>query len=238
MAKRPAFIPLKYNNKTFVHEQDFSFEWFPGFSTKQKQKSIEAFHKSITKYYPKARVLEVSSKSQNPLGVNLSAFNLMINDKFSSKQFSVESAFQSSKVFENGGPYIDLLEKTSRDAKKDYRLKESGKLKYFKYANHIWKLEPKTAFYDWLYITALMQYKNLVAEVAKYNVFTDIEFNPEQSINCQARSVAILVSLYNNNYLEKTLESIDNFVTIVYNDKANNSKDQKVFEQMSFNDIK
>lgn len=45
-----------------------------------------------------------------------------------SKSFSVETAFQGSKVFEKGGPYVDLLNGTSRDAKKDMRLKESGNL--------------------------------------------------------------------------------------------------------------
>lgn len=34
------------------------------------------------------------------------------------KNFSVESAFQSSKVFEKGGPYLDLLYEIPKKTKK------------------------------------------------------------------------------------------------------------------------
>lgn len=64
---------------------------------------------------------------------------------------SVEPIFQSSKVFEKGGPYKDLLRKTSLEAKKDKRIKESGDLIYFDYDNRRWNLEPKTMFYDYIY---------------------------------------------------------------------------------------
>jgi type I restriction enzyme M protein len=65
------------------------------------------------------------------------------------KKYSVESAFQASKVFEFGGPYKDILDKTSREAKKDPRLKNSGKLKFFNFGNRKFELVPTTYFYNW-----------------------------------------------------------------------------------------
>ena len=40
-----------------------------------------------------------------------------------------------------------------------------------------------------------------------YEAFTDIEFNPDKSINCQARAAALYVSLRREGVLEKALSS-------------------------------
>ncbi|WFA05262.1 hypothetical protein [Bacillus sp. HSf4] len=213
MANRPVFIAEKTDN-SFVKEKQINFEWFAGFSVKQKQKSIESFHENIKKYDEKLNILEVSSKSKDELGVALSAFNLIITAK-NGKKFSVETAFQASKVFQNGGPFLDLYEKTSKEAKKDPRIKNSGKLLYFQFFSRKWDLEPKTLFYDWLYINALALNEDIANSVVEYNAFTDIEFNPEKSINCQARSVALYVSLYKANQLDKALESVDRYKQII-----------------------
>ena len=50
----------------------------------------------------------------------------------------------------------------------------------------------------------------------EFDVFTDIEFNPQKSFNCQARSVAIAVTLLKNNLLDKFLNDKNLFKT-VYN---------------------
>ena len=76
-----------------------------------------------------------------------------------------------------------------------------------RYGDDEWPLIPRTRFYDWLYITALSQNKELSEAVINYNAFTDIEFNPRKSINCQARSAAIYVSLYRAGKLEEYLSS-------------------------------
>ena len=47
--------------------------------------------------------------------------------------------------------------------------------------------------------TVLCQLCNLPAGDAG---FTDIEFNPERSINCQARSCALLVTLLKNDWID------------------------------------
>lgn len=178
-----------------------------------------------------SKILEISSKSTETLGVNLSAFNLMIEHPKSKIKYSVESAFQTSKVFENGGPYIDLLQKTPKEAKQDSRLKNSGDLIKFTIYNRDWPLEPKTLFYDWLYINALSKYPEYVEEIVKYDAFTDIEFNPNKSINCQAGAVALFVSLYRRNLLDRAISSIDEYIKIITN---KNIKEESIeYEQMS-----
>jgi hypothetical protein len=221
MAIRPLFIP-KNNGDIFTITRDIDFKWYSGLSKSQKQKSISEFH-SKAKTYDVNRILDISSSSEIELGVKLSAFNLIIRTKKLNKSFTVETAFQASKVFENGGPYVDLLGMDSRAAKKDIRLKESGNLIQFKFYNTIWSLKPRTAFYDWLYISALEQNKALAKELLNFDAFTDIEFNPIKSINCQARSAALYVSLSKRQLLESALESPANFLSILkfhYNEES------------------
>ena len=57
------------------------------------------------------------------------------------------------------------------------------------------RLEPRTFFYDWLYVSALAGRPELVNELEHRAAFTDIEFNPKRSINCQAHLVALFQGL-------------------------------------------
>lgn len=141
----------------------------------------------------------------------------MMKSNIENKQFSVESAFHASKVFEKGGPYADIIGMDSKNAKRDERLKESGKLISFKYADKEWDIEPKTMFYDWLYISALSLESNreLANQVLMYDAFTDIEFNPAKSINCQAKAVALYVSLSRQGILDTVLKATDEYINII-----------------------
>ncbi len=221
MAKRNVFI-VDISEK-FLKKVYIEFKWFPGFAISQKQKSIDSLHENFIEKYKDKKILEISSKSRDTLGIKLSAFNLMINTP-KGKEYSVECAFQSSKVFETGGPYKDILYMTSREAKKDKRLRESGKLISFKFYNVQWELEPKTLFYDWLYINALYIKKDLANEVLKFDAFTDIEFNHLKSINCQARSAALFVSLSRQGLLEKAIVSQLNYKNIILNKYTDNKQ--------------
>lgn len=212
MATRPVFIP-NFEDNSFIRKVNIDFQFHSGFAVVQKQKSIASMHKAIHEKYGYNKILEVSSKSQDQLGVDLSAFNLMMFDKKANKEFSVECAFQSSKVFVNGGPFLDLLNKTSREAKKDPRIQESGELVKFVFYEREWDLLPRTAFYDWLYINALNANPQYHEELLTYEAFTDIEFNPEKSINCQARSIAIFLSLYRKGLLNQ-VKNQDNFLNL------------------------
>jgi type I restriction enzyme M protein len=116
---------------------------------------------------------------------------------------SVESAYQSSKVFENGGPYLDLLNCSSMEAKQDQRLKNSGRLLNFAFADKTWPIRRAPNLYDFLYIRGLL-HSNDHQELLHFNAFTDIAFSQVsldykhgRSYNCQARSAAIFHSLSN-----------------------------------------
>lgn len=217
MANRPVYIPITKAQSPGVITMDIEFKWFPGMSKSQKQKSISSLHEAANKLniYP---VLEISSKSEVELGVQLSAFNLLITTKKRHKSFTVETAFQSSKIFDRGGPYRDLLEGTSIQAKKDMRLKESGNLLKFLFFSKEFPLKPRTFFYDWLYINALHQNEGLAEQTTCYQGFTDIEFNPQKSINCQAYSAALYVSLRNLGVVNDALESPEMFLEVLNNE--------------------
>lgn len=184
MAERPAYFVS--NGK--VTAKSYPFEWFSGFAVSQKQKSIDSLHNAILKSDSSANPLEISTKSKNPLGVRLSAFNLKLDG------YTLENIFQSSKVFANGGTYRDLLKVSPKDAKKDPRLKNSGALKSFDYNGEVFPLIPKTVFYDYIYIKSVKQSlaTEEIKKITDYNYFTDIEFNPNRSINTQAKSVAVI----------------------------------------------
>lgn len=214
MANRPYF-QIGNGIDNFYEENTCDFKFYTGFALSQKQKSVKSFHEEILKKYPNVKILEVSRRSENPIGVSLSAFNLQYYNT-DGKKYPVECVFQSSKVFSNGKQYVDLLNKTAREAKKDERLKTSGNLTKFSLNNEDWKLEPKTYFYDYIYLSALNKNKKLCEQLMEFDVFTDIEFNPQKSFNCQARSVAIAVTLLKNNLLDKFLNDKNLFKT-VYN---------------------
>lgn len=195
MANRPFFIPND-NKDELVKTERVEFKWFSGFAKVQKQKSISSFHENISKQFRYNKILEISTKSKDKLGVKLSAFNLKIN--FKNKEYFLESLFQGSKVFSNEGPYVDIYKKESIDAKKDERIKRSD-LKEFSFFGEKFTLD--FDFYSWLYFLALKQNKKLTSEMLQYQAFTDIEFNPEKSLNCQAYSAALYLSMIKNNIL-------------------------------------
>ncbi|MBD5093873.1 MAG: hypothetical protein HDT27_04570 [Subdoligranulum sp.] len=184
MAKRPVF----YIDQGKAASKEYAFEWFPGFAVSQKQKSVESLHDAIRRVCPAARPLEISTKSREALGQKLSAFHLRLGGH------TLENIFQSAKVFEQGGPYLDLLCVPPREAKHDERLKTSGPLKAFYYQGETFPLIPRTVFYDYIYIAAVKESlaPEEISAIAGYDHFTDIEFNPAKSINTQARTAAII----------------------------------------------
>ena len=180
MAKRPAWTIE--NGK--IISKDFEFAWNGGFAISQKRKNINALHQAIEDATGQT-ALEISSKGEVELGNKLSAFKMKTTGVF------IENVFQASKRYENGGPYLDLLDVAPKDAKRDERHKISGKLVAFVRNGEDWPLEPKTVFYDYIYVLAVIENFGCELDINEYNWFTDIEFNPGKSINCQARAVAI-----------------------------------------------
>lgn len=211
MAKRPVFIADV--NLPFFKEENVEFFFYSGFALVQKQKSMKSLHEAYLVKHPEHRILEVSSKSDHCEGVKLSAFNLKTQLKDGSF-VPLECAFQSSKVFEDGKQYLDILQDNAHDAKKDERLRTSGPLKSFCFEGEDFPLVPKTIFYDWLYIQALRNDPELCDMATEYDAFTDIEFNPQKSINCQARALAIYVGMRKAGEEGYYLKSKERFVEL------------------------
>ena len=174
MAVRPIFISTGDMAEPFV-SKDINFKWMEGMSYSQKCKRRDSLSIEIAKLYDIKRWLEISTKSDKDIGVKLSAFNLLLNT--STGTDSVESIYQSSKVFDD------------------------GKIVSFKYNDCFFENYPTGMFYDYIYMYAILQNKNLINQFVQYDIFSDIEFNPKKSINTQARAAAIFRTLYVNHSL-------------------------------------
>ena len=210
MADRIVFLPTAQRENALFTEHLVSFEWVPGMAISQGTKSVLNLHAAERAELGIGRILEISTRSPEHFGISLSAFNLPV--EVSEKMVSVEVAYQSSKVFTDGGPYLDLLNGSSMDAKQDSRLKTSGDLTEFKFENTRWPLSNNPNFYDYLYIRGLVAIPDS-NKLLDYEAFTDIAFNQnrsagsgKKSFNCQARSAAIYCSLLNRMKREQVLD--------------------------------
>ncbi len=230
MAKRPVFLPEIRDGA--VRQEMITFDWYPGFSVQQKQRSIRSLHDSAALEFgwDPNYTLEVSTKSHQRLGVSLSAFNLTLpRPKWyadlvpdSPHRLSLESIYQGSKVFAEGrGPHLELYQATPREAKRfmsEHGLRLEAPVS-FRYGEDEWLTQPgKTTFYDYIYLKALQHaegHETLdLGRLSEANAFTDIEFNPEKSLNCQARSCALYVVLSQRHQLETALADIDAFAEV------------------------
>lgn len=191
-------------------------------------------------------ILEVSTASHDmEVGQALSALNLIYVDPITQESHPLENWFQASKVFiKDGiemGPYIELLhikrpksyinpcpdKKTAERFQGDPLFDKiqseigGGQLGCFKLSGEKYPLIPKSAFYDYLYISALCQPQNkAVAEkLLNFRVFTDIMFNPgsdkKKKFNTQARSCAIFVALSKRGVLNCDIPTFSRFVQAV-----------------------
>lgn len=219
MAYRPVFCGDAFGYKKYM----IDFEFFTGFSLSQKQKSIQSLHNSIIRTFPGRKILEVSSKSLDEIGRQASAFNLNVTLK-SGKEFSVEQIFQGSKKFRRGGSQLHLIDKMTPKELKKYigKIHQVDELVSFECFGQIFPLKPQTFFYNWLYINSLHKNKLLANQIINYDTFTDIEFNPNKSKNCQAEACSIYVYLYKSNLLDFALSSKENFLEVVYKEKKDN----------------
>ncbi len=225
MSVRPVFIP-QTEGQNYVKKIDIDFTWFPGFSNEQKRKSIKSLHEGIRRKTNTSKILEISTKSEERIGVKASAFNLRL--RLFDIDASLESIYQGSKVFEEGGPYIDLYKKTSVESKKDSRLRSSGNLIGFEFLGEFWGVND--SFYDWLYLNALHQNNEIRKEILNYQAFTDIEFNPKKSYNCQAFSAALFSSITQRGKDLEEIRSKKNFKELFFSDETFNFQQIRLFD--------
>ena len=184
MAIRPIYISTGNINNPFIQD-DIYFKWISGYSYINKCKRRDSLKQEIEKLYDIKKWLEVSTISDKDIGKKLSALNLMITLSNNSK-YSVENIYQCSKVYEN------------------------NHIVSFKFKNTEFENTPYGMYYDYIYMVALFQNKEYHKLINNYYLFTDLFFNPNKSLNTQARAVAIFKSLYDNNYLD-ILKDVNEF---------------------------
>ena len=202
MATKMCFVVGK--NKSY-DEMIIEFDYIKGMAFSQKQKNVLSFHKSIQERFPNKKIIEISTKSQSPLGVELSAFNLKLDG------YPFECVFQSSKIFEGGIQYEHLLYEEPKAAKSYIKENVSLPVIGFKYKGEFFETYPFSMFYDYMYISALLQSKKNLEDIANYDIFTDIEFNEKKQINCQARACAIYAYMLRLSKVEYYMSSKERF---------------------------
>lgn len=211
MAVRPVYVPK--NSAPFYDVVNIEFKWNGGFAVSQKQKNIKAIHDGFMLIYPDGKPLEISSKSLVETGVKLSAFNLMKYVPELNRSIPVENVYQAGKVFENGYQYTDLMLVSPKEAKRDERLKNSGKLVKFRFEYQDFPVIPQSVFYNYIYLNAVLENDELAQNLPEYSGFTDIEFNPQKSMSTQAQSAAIYVALHSLGLTEK-IRNFDSFISL------------------------
>lgn len=176
MAIRPMYIAT-FDLYNPVLKKDIDFKWVSGQSFKKKIERRDSLKEAISKEYDASKLLEVSTKSDKDIGIKLSALNLKITTK-SGNKYTVEYIYQTSKIIEN------------------------GKFIGYKFGKDEFDKDPYGFFYDYLYMCALLQNEELIDQIKKYNLFVDIEFNPNRSLNTQARAAALFRTLLENDKLD------------------------------------
>jgi len=213
MAVRPVFMP-RLEGASGVTVAEVSFTWVPGMAPAQRRKCAASLQEAVREAWPRLKALEISSKSGERLGVRLSAFNLGFESRRSGGFVCVESVYQCSKVFAAAGPFPEGYRLNAAEARALVAEHADQPLQAFELHGERWPLLPRRAFYNWVYCHALRANPRLVQEVLRYSCFTDIEFNPSRSVNCQAYAVALYVSLTACGQLEQALSGRDAFLAV------------------------
>jgi len=224
MANRPVFVA---DQTKLVRIADINVDFSNGFAKSQKQKNINKLHEGYKAFHTGAQLLDISRYSTNELGVALSAFNLTLKTK-NGDEVLVEQAYQAGKVFQHGGPYLDLLDAVPADAKRDLRLQSSGKIIGFEFDGMKFPTQPMSLFYTWLYLKGLENHPDLSDQLVSFDAFTDIVFNSNKSMNCQAAAAAVYVALRRRGDLAQAMGDIEYLAMVLSHktaDKPSSSAD-------------
>ncbi len=212
MAVRSVMIPkLEY---PFFEDVSVNMPWFGGFAQQQKRRCYLSQHLNFLAdpRYSGYTPLEISSASHVPLGAALSAMNLKKYCSELGRDVIMESAFQASRIYIRAdgtriGPFPELLTLPGKECKKQVKELSEGLHSYHYRFDGLDFPAPAfhiSLFYDWLYLNALCEESNRETRVALisggYNAFTDIA---TKSLNSQARSAAIFVSLEHLGLLDR-----------------------------------
>ncbi len=216
-SKRCFFAPT--DKSPFFDEGIVTFEFSPNTVPGSHEKNSLSLVAEIQEAHPRARVLEISTASNQLLGVQLSALNLKLRSAWGHN--SVERTYQASKIFERGGPFLELLT-DSRSAKAFPGMKSSGRLQGFQGPDQkFFPADGRSTFYDRLYIQALIQNPELLTSLLPFEIFTDVRFaktklgfHLSQPMNTQARSCAIATGLFKSGGISRLEQFVDGAPTL------------------------
>ena len=193
MSTRPCFIV--YPGEPLPQQIDIDFLWIRGQAHSRRVLCADELAHAIRSKFPEGRHLEVSTYSRTDLGLRLSAMNVRFRSGCYADR-TVESVYQSSKVFANGGPYLDIIDDGYvGNPKRDPRLQNSGDLEGFHINSTTIALSDAERLYDAIYITALRQNPKLFTTCMSYNIFTDIAYNPKTMHSTQAAAIATALAM-------------------------------------------
>ena len=100
-------------------------------------------------------------------------------------------------------------------AKREIRNLGRGKIIAFRFLGKDFPTTPMNAFYDWLYIKAISPHEDWIRDNLNYQAYSDIEFTPNKSVNCQARAVAEFHALSMRGQAAKCAENFEDFRTLL-----------------------
>ncbi len=123
----------------------------------------------------------------------------------------LESVYQSSKIFQYSGQHEVLMDLDPFAAKKEVRKLGQGPIVGFRFLGRTFPTEPVNAFYDWLYIRAIVPHEKWIRENLHFAAYSDIEFTPNKSVNCQGRAVAEFHALSMRGEASKCVHDFDKF---------------------------
>lgn len=190
MAVRKIYLPL--TEYPYAKEVSVTFPWSNGSKHQNVQAVLDTFHD----VYPEVPALEVSLASSQPEGIHAAAMKLPLHLAALGQEVPVGIVYEASKVFENGGPYAELLQCSRQQVQKDNRLLKSGKCVGYRLEEAEFPAEPPYAFFNWLYGCALRQNPEKADGVLKFGAFSDLDLGTtKKDRNSPARAAAVYAGL-------------------------------------------
>ena len=132
---------------------------------------------------PAGRSLEISSRSRDPLGRELSAMNLPAAGD--PRRRPVEAVYQAAKCYGGGGPDTPGCDSGYATKRRDRERRRDGPLSAFEHLGRRWPTETGSAFYDWLWPrSATARWRiGVVDRLREHDAFSD-QFHHAGALAC------------------------------------------------------
>ena len=143
---------------------------------------------------PAGRSLEISSRSRDPLGRDLSAMNLPAAGD--PRRRPVEAVYQAAKCYGGGGPDAPGCDSGYAAKRRDRERRRDGPLSAFEHQGRRWPAGTGSAFYDWLWTRSAIERWGIevVDRLREYGAFSD-QFHHAGALACQAKTAAMVAGM-------------------------------------------